>query len=355
MTTYYVSHIGGLEDIVADELREKLPGVVLLPGEYGRQHLQYAGDPAQLLTVRTIENAYVRVLELPARPERAWLDDLEIALAGADLRPALDVLRRLRSIPPHPSFRASAERVGEQEYRSPEVAGFAGAGVVTATGWRVDLRGFDVEVRVDVRHDKALVGVRLTKQALHKRSRVVHPRVTINPTIAAAMVRLSRPQPGEVVCDPMLGGGTLLTERYAYAPDAWLLGGDLHAEKLALAQQNFAALGVPAQLVQWDLRCLPLRDQTLDKVICNPPWGNLIADRRFNRKTYPQFLSHLRRCLRLGGLMVLLTSERRLVQQFVDRHQDIQLLLTQRLNVGGLHPSLHVLQRALPSSDCSSH
>jgi len=72
------------------------------------------------------------------------------------------------------------------------------------------------------------------------------------------MVRLSLPQPGELVVDPMVGGGTLLTERYLHAPRVTLLGGDRFAEKLALAQQNFRALAVPVALAQWDASRLPL-------------------------------------------------------------------------------------------------
>jgi hypothetical protein len=43
--------------------------------------------------------------------------------------------------------------------------------------------------------------------------------------------------------------------------------------------------------------------------------------------------------------MVLLTSERRLVQSFVDKHEDIHLMRIDRLNLGGLHPSIHVLRK----------
>ncbi|MBU0610745.1 MAG: methyltransferase domain-containing protein, partial [Armatimonadetes bacterium] len=189
-----------------------------------------------------------------------------------------------------------------------------------------------------------LIGVRLSERALHKRSRIVHPRVTLNPTVAAAMVRLSQPQPGQLVVDPTVGGGTLLTERYAVDPEVRLIGGDRFPEKLELARQNFAALGVPATLVQWDAGRLPLADETVDVFLLNPPWGRLVASHTVNERLYPWMLRHLRRCLRPDGRIVLLTSERSLVRTFLREQPDMRLALQQRLTVGGLQPSLHVLE-----------
>lgn len=345
MPRYYLSHIGGLEDVVDGELREKLPEATLLPGQFGRRYLEYEGPPERLLSLRTVENVFLYVLELPVRPGRDWLDELESTMAGADLALAVAVLRQVRGFSGSPSFRVSAERLGRHEFQSPEIAGAAGAGIVTATGWRVDLRGFDVEVQVEVCEDHALVGVRVSATALHKRSRVIHPRVTLNPTIAAAMVRLSEPTPGQVVLDPMCGGGTIIVERHDYDPKVMLLAGDYFPEKVAMARANLAALEVPAHLLQWDATRLPLGDETVDRVICNPPWGNLVANKQANRRLYPWLLGHLRRCLKPGGLMVLLTSERRLVQRFVDKSPDIRQLSARRLSVSSLHPTLYVLRK----------
>lgn len=343
---YYLSHVGGLDDIVRQELAERLPQAHLLRGEYGRQHLTYDGEPADLLALRTVENVYASVLEIAeVSPRAAWLDELERLLAGVDLSSAVDTLRRLKPLPASPTFRVTAERSGTHDYHSPEIAGAAGAGIVAGTGWRVDLKHFDIEVRVDLRDRRALVGVRLSAQALHKRSRVVHPRVALNPTVAAAMVRLSLPQPDELVVDPMLGAGTILTERYLHDPRVRLVGGDKFAEKLAIARQNFAGLGVPAQLVRWDASRLPLADESVDTFLCNPPWGKVVASHEINLRIYPWLLGHLRRCLRVGGRAVVLTSERALLKRFREKHPDMRLVYVQRLSLGGLAPSLHVLEK----------
>lgn len=346
MPHYTLTHVGGLGDIVREEVAERVLGAQFLRGEYGRQHLAHDGDPAALFALRTVENIHATVLEIDdVSPRATWLQELEHLLAGVDLKPAVAVLARLKPLPASPTFRVTAERSGAHDFQSPEVAAAAGAGIVTGTGWRVDLKHFDIEVRVDVGDTQALIGLRLSEQALHKRSRVIHPRVTLNPTVAAAMVRLSLPQPGELVVDPMVGGGTLLTERYRHDPRVTLLGGDRFIEKVAMARGNFEALGVSARLAQWNAAWLPLADETVDKFLCNAPWGKLVASHKVNLRLYPWLLRHLRRCVRVGGRIVLLTSERALVKQFREAYPDMRLVYVQRLSLGGLEPSIHVLEK----------
>lgn len=343
---YYLSHIGGLEEIVAAEVAKRLPAASLLDSDYGQMQLAYEGPPEDLLTLRTVEHVCVLVADLsPVRPDEGWLDELTARVAEVDLNPALEHLRTVHPLPARPRFRATAQRQGEHEYRSPDIAGAVGAGVGDRYGWPVDLTDYELDVRVDIRADRGLLGLRLSEAALHRRSRVVHCRASLNTTVAAAMVLLSEPCPGEVVADPMCGAGTLLVEREACQPGARLLGGDLFSEKLALAAQNLQAFAVPAALVQADAARLPLAGGALDKVLCNLPWGRIVASPQINRRLYPRFLREVARCLRPGGLAVLLTSERRLMAGCLQPGLPLRTVTAQLISVGGLRPTLYLLRR----------
>lgn len=343
---FYVSCIGGLEEVAAEEICELGASAAITALEFGRVHFAYDGPVAPLLGLRTIEhlNAYVTVLE-PVRPERAWLADLEAALAGTDLRPALALMRQVREVPEVPRFRVTPVRQGEHDFTSPEVGAAAGAGIAERYGWPVDLTGHDLDVRVEVRGSQAMVGLRLSPEALHHRSRVVHMRASLNPTVAAAMVRLSQPRAGETVLDPMAGAGTLLTERHQHDADVSLVAGDLYAEKLALARENFAAFGVPAHLLQADAQELPLQTAAVDKVLSNLPWGRVVANPRINRRLYPRLLAEVARVLRPGGVALLLTSERSLTERTLSRLPDLRLERQLHLHIGGLQPTLYLTRR----------
>jgi 23S rRNA G2445 N2-methylase RlmL len=344
--SFYVSCIGGLEEIVSEELQCRVPAALVAATEFGRVHFRYAGPVAPLMDLRTVEHvhAYVAVLQ-GVRPDRDWLNELEGTLAQTDLLPALGLLRQVSDLPAEPSFRATGFRVGAHEFRSPELGVAAGAGIVERYGWRVDLEHYDLEVRVEVRDDRGRIGIRLSPEALHHRSRLVHMRASLNPTVAAAMARLSEPTPGEVVLDPMCGAGTLLTERHQCDPEVSLLGGDRYAEKVALARTNLSHFAVPGWLVQADARCLPLADGSVDKVLCNLPWGRIVANPRLNRRLYPELLAEFHRVLRPGGLAVLLTSERNLTSGLLARRQGFRLERSLHLHIGGLEPTLYVARR----------
>jgi tRNA (guanine6-N2)-methyltransferase len=343
---YYVTHVGGLGEIVTTELSQQLPTAVVLGSGHGQLQLTYPGPPADLLALRTIEHLCVQVAALPTvRPENSWLDELTEWMASLDLGPALQHLHSVRPLPLIPRFRVTAQRQGDHEFRSPTLAGAAGAGVADRYGWPVDLTAYDLDVRIEVSGRQGLVGLRLSETALHRRSRIVHTRASLNPTVAAAMVLLSKPAGGETVIDPMCGAGTLIVEREACLSGARLLAGDLFAEKLAMTLQNLQAFHVPAALWQGDAARLPFPSATIDKVLCNPPWGRVIASPQINRRLYPQFMRELARCLRPGGLAVLLTSERQLMAKCLQPDLPLRTVTSYLLSVGGLKPTLYVLRR----------
>lgn len=343
---FYATCVGGLEAVVADEIRERTPSAAVTTLAFGRVHFVYDGPVAPLLTLRTIEHlhAHIAVLET-VRPERAWLSELQAALAAIDLQPTLELMQQVREVPARPSFRVTPVRHGQHEFTSPEIGAAAGAGIVQHHGWPVDLESYDLDIRVEVRDTTAAVGLRLSAAALHRRSRVVHMRASLNPTVAAAMVRLSAPQSGETVLDPMTGAGTLITERYQHDAEVYLIAGDLYAEKLALAAENFAFFAVPVEMLRSDARALPLRTGAADKVLCNLPWGRIVANPRLNRRLYPQALAEIARVVRPGGVVVLLTSERRLLERTLSRMAELRLARQLHLHVGGLQPTLYVAHR----------
>lgn len=343
---YFASLIAGLEPIVAAEVQEKLPGARLLGMLRGRAFLAWEGPPEDVLGLMTVEHVFGyagQITDLPAGEEGTAL--IERHVAEMSLDGPLRLFERLHGPQPEPSFRVTARRTGSHAYHSPQIAAAAGAGVVQRYGWRVDLTGFDLDVRVYVTDDHAVVGIRLSEDALHKRGRVAHGAASLNPTVAHAMCRLAEPTPGEVCLDPMCGAGTILIERARFADGALLVGGDRYQEPLRRAAENLAALGATASLVQWDARHLPLRTDSVDKIVCNLPWGRRIGSHTVNIHLYPGFMRQVARALRPGGMAVLLTQEKRLITRLIERHPGLELVGCHRLSISGLHPSIYVVRR----------
>jgi tRNA G10 N-methylase Trm11 len=138
---------------------------------------------------------------------------------------------------------------------------------------------------------------------------------SLKPTIAYAMVALSRPRDDDEFLDPMCGAGTILLERAHAGRYQLLLGGDVDAEAVAATLENFGPRHKPFEIQTWDARELPLVDDSVSAIVTNMPFGRQIGTTEENRILYPALIAEWVRVLRAGGRMVLLTSEHALLRR----------------------------------------
>lgn len=78
--------------------------------------------------------------------------------------------------------------------------------------WKVQMKGFDVEVVLNVDSDQVYYGIKLTKESLFKRNIEHFGPTTLRATICSALLKVANVQPGDVVVDPMCGGGSIPIE-----------------------------------------------------------------------------------------------------------------------------------------------
>ncbi len=136
-----------------------------------------------------------------------------------------DIYREVKSIDftqyiePTQSFAIRPERIGEHSFTSIDIARVAGQAVIDSymeskgVRLKVNLDNPDVEVYVELNHDRLLVALAITRESMHKRGyRVFNHPAALKTTIAAAMLRLARWKPSTPIIDPMCGSGTIVIE-----------------------------------------------------------------------------------------------------------------------------------------------
>jgi tRNA (guanine6-N2)-methyltransferase len=164
---------------------------------------------------------------------------------------------------------------------------------------------------------------------------------SLRPSVAAAMAMLSQPAADDVVLDPLCGAGTILIERAHLARHRMLLGGDNDPAALEAARENVGPRYKPIELREWDATALPLGDGEATRIITNLPWGRKSGSHADNRRLYPKLIREFRRVLAPGGLMVLMTSETRLMRDAFDEQQIVpSSILT--LTIHGAPASIYV-------------
>jgi 23S rRNA G2445 N2-methylase RlmL len=315
--------------------------------------LRYDGDAADLLQLRTTEDVFVllfRTPELPPQRKPALALLTRMASNSRYWEQALTRFYVGRRTVKRVTVRVIAQMTGKHPFRRQELRDAVLAGVRARwPGWKPVADDAHLEVWTTVIGNWATIAIRLSDRRMrHRTYKVEHRPASLRPSLAAAMVALSRPRPDDRFCDPMCGTGTILAERALAGASRRLLGGDIDPGILSAGKANLAQLRqTQGKLVLhlWDARKLPVRSGALDVVVSNLPFGEQIGSHADNPELYDRFFRELERTLCPGGRAVLLTSEKELMRQLMHRH--VQLLCEREILVGvlGQAARIYVLRR----------
>ncbi len=351
---YLLHVVPGLEDVALEEVRDAFEDVRLrrtfraFDERTSLLLVEVAGPPAALLDLGTVEDVFALLAEAEGIPtDRSGLAAIRAKVAGADFDRALALHRlarprRSRST----TYRAIARKSGHHAYRRVDVQWAVESGVGDRfPGWRLVGDDAALELWAHLIGPSLVVGLRLSDETLRQRTyKTASLPASLKPTVARAMVRLSRPEPDDVVLDPVCGAGTLLVERALEGQYRLLIGGDLDPEAIAAAAQNVGRRYQPIALARWDARRLPLADGSASRVLANLPFGRQIGTPEGNRALYPPLLAEVSRCLQPGGVAVVLTSERRLLLASLGAALAVEREVP--VLVRGMRASMYVLSRA---------
>ncbi len=326
----------GVEPWLVEEIAERLPDArdVRERGT-GRVSATFSGAPSALFAVRTMLGFAVA---LPDEPHGGTDEALEAAVVRALASP--DAVRVLE-----------AWSSGAVRYR----LSWEGRGHRRAATWRVahalhDLRPGWVndptsstwEARIST--ETSVVRVLLAPRFEDPRFayRVGDVPAASHPTLAATLVRATRPHADDVVWDPFVGSATELIERARAGSFRALVGSDLDGAALEVARANLLAAGVEATLTQADATQHAPAGVTC--IVTNPPMGRRVARDGSLAELLDAFVDHAARMLVAGGRLVWLSP---LGGRTAARAEAAGLTVSLRKSVdmGGFQAELQVCQK----------
>ncbi|XP_015127149.1 THUMP domain-containing protein 3 [Diachasma alloeum] len=247
------------------------------------------------------------------------------------------------------SFRVSCERTGTHNFDSSQVACVIGGEMQDLYHWIVDLTTYQLEVLCKITHGQMIMGLRVTPESLHRRNIKYFGPTTLRATIAYNLLSLADPKPGDIIVDPMCGGGSIPIEGALELSQSFVIGGDNHEKAVERSRLNFAALkdSFKCDLIRWDVMQLPFKDSYIDAFVTDMPFGKRMGSMFDNRVLYKKYILELARAVRVKhGKIVLLTYDRR---SMVGALQVAKNLLKVKkmlgVSMGGLNAAVYVLKR----------
>jgi predicted RNA methylase len=335
---------GGVEGLAAGELTERVKGARdVRAGAIGsgRVTATWRGAPRDLFAVRTMLGF---AFALPDEPIAGAVDDASVEEATARALTS-DVAARI----------LETWTAGVVRYR----LDWDGKGHRRASTWRVvhalgerrpawvnDPTESTWQATVSVSVADGVLRVLLAPRKLED------PRFTYrlkdvpaasHPTLAAALVRASRPKADDVVWDPFVGSGSELVERARAGACARLVGSDLDPAALEAARANLAAAAL-------DGVTLDLADATTHApagvtcIVTNPPMGRRVARDGSLGDLLDRFVDQAARVLTPGGRLVWLSP---LGGQTAARAEanGLRVASRQSVDMGGFHAELQVAEK----------
>lgn len=345
---YSIIVSAGLETIAREELTQRFSEtghLKILQRKPQRILFQYTGNPRELLSLRTAEHLFLVLKHIPKMTRsRGSLAALSGSLARFNFKEMFECCRQVGiKVRKRTAYRVTSRLSGKRNFRRVDLQRVVERAFLER-GWYMESSKSALDVWAEVHGDDGYISVKLSSNDMAQRPyKQAHIPASLKPTLAYSMVRLSRPHPEDVFLDAMCGAGTILLERALINRYRYLIGGDIATDALDATAMNFGRKHQPRQFFHWDSRSLPLRSKSVDKIVCNLPFGETIGNVPQLTNLYRQCLIEYERVLRSRGRMVLLTSQNRLLDDELRQRRSLRVTQQVRVDVRGMLAQIYVI------------
>ncbi|XP_011052973.1 PREDICTED: THUMP domain-containing protein 3-like isoform X2 [Acromyrmex echinatior] len=166
-------------------------------------------------------------------------------------------------------YRVTCERNGKHAVESKDVARVIGEVLQDKFHWLVDLSMYHLEILCKLVNDQLITHLRVTHKSKHHRNIVNFGPTTLRSTICYNLLKLANPKLGDIIVDPMCGGGSIPIEATLAFPHSYVLCGDNDSRAIDRTKSNMDASAITCKidLVQWTASKLPFKDSFVDIIV----------------------------------------------------------------------------------------
>jgi len=338
MKKFLVTCDPGVEDIAKEEIAKKIKKARIENFfDFQGKLIVYCKSPKKLIKLHSIHH----IIELKK----------VVGLKKVSLAEIYNTLKRVSigELRKKKSFRITSYRYGRHNFTSMQIQDVAGRAIQEKYRKKVDLKNYDVNIRVDVIGDLCLIGLQHTKESLYKRFvKKFNHRAAIKSTLAYAMIRLANIKKGDILLDPMCGSGTIPLEAASlFKNRIKIIAGDIN-EKCILGSIENARLNKLDKYITFlkiDARKLEKFVKKVNKIVVNPPYGVKSGKKKNLKSLYRKFLCSVEKVLAKDGRLVVITLRANLFRNLINKNKAFKIVHERVVESGGLYPHMFVIEK----------
>ncbi len=331
---YELEFAAGLSEIVRSEVQQKL-GLSIQPKSKDDGYLRLNIDhPAKLHQLKTINSVYLCLYFDIPRP-RALLGHKHFTRLINHITHILDQdFNNFHTL----YISAAGSNSSTMQRLKHELALRLNLQAHTKSG--------DLWLRIKRQGNGWEVLIRTTPRPLATRSwRVCNYEGALNAPVAHAIGLLT--SPGETVVNLMCGSGTLMIE-YPHSYNM-MVGLDNYANALTCAEQNIQAAPLLEEnrirLINASVTDTPFPSASVDVLLADLPFGQLIGSHRYNQKLYPEIIKEAARIAKPNAQFAVITHEIKLFERLLTQSLQWRVESAHRVSLRGYHPRVFLLRK----------
>jgi len=337
MTSYYSTFITGTQEIVRTALKEKLKDTKVKLFLDGLVVYHCQGDLEKIKNLRFFNNSYLLLLLLKGKLTT------QVLIRKTLRNPSLLSDIQTENLKGVKNFRVVASQENQIVSIDKQLLGKIETLLSKKLGLKVNRALPDVEIWFLTRSEGfGLVGLRITKTPNYEKT--LH-KGELRPELAHIMCLLAELKPLDVVLDPFAGYGAIPMECIKAFSVRQVVASEKDKGVFKVLQVKMSQNKKKVVLGRWNaLKLSSLTNNSMDKIITDPPWGfydNRNIDlRKFYKRMFDEFI----RVLKPNGLMIILTAQKELLGEIIASFSNLELLKRYDILVSGKKSAIYKIK-----------
>ena len=288
----------GLENYVTQKINAYASDIEIFPGIV----IFECDKPEKLINPKIVDDILFHVKKLAGVSRyRHTLKNIRHQLRKSNF------LKKTKDVT---SFFVEASYTGKRDYTAKEIRDLSAGEIKKKYSWKYDKENADIHISINLDNNYSFVGISFFKKPLHVQRALDTVPGSLKNSVATFMLELANVKKKDVVLDPMCGSGVIPIEASELCTKS--IGGDVDNLRINLAKQNSNKVVFHV----WDATKTNLKDNSIDKIVCNLPFGKQVNINN-PKEFFNNFINEMLRVSKKKFCWVFLTTHEGIIDKII--------------------------------------